>query len=101
MKLGDRCFYYRDLPPNQHSVGPKITWRGPATVVMIEPEHKIYWISHGASLIRASFENVKPIPAGEPDDAVPRLDKAKRGLDEVRSRGTTRFLDLTKTNNGP
>lgn len=68
---------------------------------MIEPEHKIYWISHGASLIRASFEHVKPIPAGEPGDAVPRLDKAKRGLYEVRSRGTTRFLHLTKTNKRP
>ena len=65
---------------------------------MIEPEHKIYWISHGASLIRASFEHVKPLPNSEPEDDIPRLEKAKRGLEEVRSRGTTRFLDLTKTN---
>ena len=98
LKLGNKCYYYRDLPPNQHSVGPKIVWRGPATIVMIEPELKIYWISHGASLIRASFEHVKPLPTIEPEDDIPRLEKARRGLDEVRSRGTTRFLDLTKSN---
>ena len=98
LKLGDKCYYFRDLPPNQHSVGPKIVWRGPATIVMIEPELKVYWISHGASLIRASFEHVKPLPTSEPEDDAPRLDKAKRGLEEVRSRGTTRFLDLTKSN---
>ena len=65
---------------------------------MVEPEHKIYWMSHGASLTRASFEHVKPVPGPESaNDHVPRLDKAKRGLEEVRIRGTIRFLDLTKT----
>ena len=99
LQLGDKCFYYRDLPTSQGAIGPKITWRGPATIVMVEPEHKIYWVSHGASLIRASFEHVKPVPNSlQAEDDLPRLDRAKDGLAQIRNRGTTRFLDLTKTN---
>ena len=55
LRIGQRCFYYRDLPQGQSALGPKITWRGPATVVMVEEENKLYWLAHGTSLIRAAY----------------------------------------------
>ena len=99
LKLGDRCHYYRDLPQDKSTIGPKVLWRGPATVVMVEPENKVYWLSHGAILIRASFEHVRPVPGTtNADDTTLPIDKAKAGLNAIRNRGTTRYLDLTKTN---
>ena len=100
LKLGERCHYYRDLPHDKSALGPKVVWRGPAVVVMIEPENKVYWLSHGAVLIRASFEHVRPVPGSTPtdDDATLPIDKAKSGLDAIRNRGTTRYLDLVKSN---
>ena len=32
-QLGDLCYYYRDGPGG---IGPKLRWRGPARVVMVE-----------------------------------------------------------------
>ena len=99
LKLGGRCHYYRDLPQDKTTIGPKVLWQGPATLVMIENENKVYWLSHGAVLIRASFEHVRPVPGSHnTDDTTLPIDKAKHGLHAIRNRGTTRYLDLTKTN---
>ena len=68
LRIGQRCFYYRDLPQGQSALGPKITWRGPATVVMVEKENKLYWLAHGTSLIRAAYEHTRPLMDAAPLD---------------------------------
>lgn len=50
-----------DLPTAQAAYGPKITWRGPAIMVMIKSENRIYWLVHGTNLIRTSYEHIRPI----------------------------------------
>ena len=60
-QTGDLCYYWRDAVNNQRP-GPKICWKGPATIVMIEQEpHEVLWIAHGTTLLRASPEHVKPV----------------------------------------
>ena len=101
-QLGDLCYYYRDGPGG---IGPKLRWRGPARVVMVEqleagPYSTIYWIVHGTNLLRAAPEHLRPVPASEApkvkeDDPFFR---AQQALQSLRSRGTTQYTDLTKSN---
>ena len=100
LRIGQRCFYYRDLPQAQSALGPKITWRGPATVVMVEEENKLYWLAHGTSLIRAAYEHTRPLMDAAPLDEEHRtnLHAAKDALQAVRGRGVTQYLDLPKSN---
>ena len=81
------------------TLGPRVLWRGPAIVVMIEPENRVRWLSHGGVLIRASFEHVRPVPGSTPneEDCTLPSHKAKSGLDAIRNRGTTRCFDLVKS----
>ncbi len=57
-----QVFSWRDAPGG---VGPKIRWKGPAVIVMVEdgragPLTNIYWIAHGTTLLRASGEHLRP-----------------------------------------
>ena len=50
---GQRVLYWRDAP----GAGPKLRWKGPATVVMTEdgrigPPTITYWVTHGTTLLR-------------------------------------------------
>lgn len=100
--IGDLCYYYRDGPGG---IGPKLKWKGPARVVMVEqldggPHSTIYWILHGTSLLRTAPEHLRPVPRDEKnkthdDDPFYR---AQQALQDIRSRGTTQYTDLTKTN---
>ena len=60
----------------------------------------IYWIAHGASLLRAAPEHVKPAVYKDTTatDTMDRLDRAKLALFGVRNRGVTHYTDLIKTN---
>ena len=58
---GQQVFYWRDAPGG---AGPKIRWKGPATIAMVEPGRaglasNIYWLAHGTTLIRASAEHLR------------------------------------------
>ena len=93
--VGQRVFYYRE----GSGVGPRIRWKGPATVTMIEPNKQgkvsVVWIVHGAQLIRAAPEHLRHDHLGQELPVSP-----KEAWDSVRGRGTTTFLDLSKTNRG-
>ena len=79
----------------------KVRWHGPARVVMVETDEegrpRLYWLAFKTQLIRAAPHHVRPnfenISAG-----VDGLDAARRDVDGLRSRGVTRFLDLSRVN---
>ena len=60
LHVGQRCYYWREAA----GVGPRIRWKGPATVVLIESDAQqrpnVYWLIHGSALIRAAPEHVRP-----------------------------------------
>ena len=99
--LGQRCHYYRDLPTGQAALGPKIVWRGPAVVAMVDAEQKMYWLVHGTVLIRASFEHTRPIIENNQTDVKDSsgpMDRARQALQQIRGRGVTQYLDLSRSN---
>ena len=97
---GQQVFYWRDAPGG---AGPKIKWKGPAVIVMVEdgragPLTNIYWIAHGTTLLRASGEHLRPhFEQAEQAEATP-LSRAQQALDNIRGRSTTLYIDLNKTN---
>ena len=100
--LGDLCYYYRDGPGG---IGPKLRWRGPARVIMVEqieagPHSTIYWIVHGTNLLRAAPEHLRPVPreVEEKRTTEDPFFKAQQALQGVKGRGTTLYTDLTKSN---
>ena len=95
---GQQVYYWRDAPGG---AGPKIRWKGPATVIMTEPGRtgpatNTYWITHGSTLLRVSGEHLRP-DLGHQDDADPML-RASQALDAIRGVSTTLYLDLIKSN---
>ena len=102
LQTGDLCFYWRDVV-NSQKPGPKISWKGPATVVMVEHEpHEVLWLVHGTTMLRASPEHVKPIL---PTDTTTTtlaieqpLQRAQLSLQQIRNRGVTQYVDLSKSN---
>ena len=100
---GDLCYYWRDAPQQGHA-GPKILWRGPATIVMMEHQpHEVLWLAHGTSLIRAAPEHVKPLldsssPTATAAQVQQPLQRAQQALHLIRGRGVTQYTDLTRTN---
>ena len=78
--------------------------RGPATVVMKEQQpHEVLWLAHGKSLIRASPEHVNPLldhaSTTEPAAQVQQpLQRAQQAVEQIRGRGVTQYVDLTRTN---
>ena len=103
LHTGDLCYYWRDAPHQGHA-GPKILWRGPATIVMMEHQpHEVLWLAHGTSLIRAAPEHVRPLlennntTSPSPQIQQP-LQRAQEALHGIRGRGVTQYVDLTKTN---
>ena len=102
LQPGDLCYYWRDTPAGSPM---KLKWRGPATVIMREPgphgpHTDIYWIGHGTVLLRAAPEHIKPATPIQDVTEQPRdpLDTAKQALANIRQRGVTQFVDLSKSN---
>ncbi|CAE7831349.1 unnamed protein product, partial [Symbiodinium microadriaticum] len=98
MVVGQKCFYWREAA----GTGPRIRWKGPATVVLVEsqrgPEHPptVYWLVHGSALIRAAPEHVRPDL--ESDTLAADTAALHTMVRHVQNRGTTVYLDLFKTN---
>ena len=91
-------FYWRDAPGG---AGPKLKWRGPAVVVMVEPgktgpTNNTYWLAHGTTLLRVSGEHLRP-HLDHRNDTDP-MERAKQALAGIRGRSTTLYIDLDKTN---
>ena len=95
LHVGQRCYYYRECA----GVGPRVRWKGPATVVLVEADSSqrpnIYWLVHGSALLRAAPEHVRPdleatTLAG---DAVSLHDLVRN----VQNCGTTTYTDLVRT----
>ena len=102
LQTGDLCFYWRDAV-NSQKPGPKISWKGPATVVMIEREpHEVLWLVHGTTMLRASPEHVKPVLTPDPSTTTVTIDqplqRAQLSLQGIRNRGVTQYVDLGKSN---
>ena len=100
---GQEVYYWRDAPGG---AGPKIRWKGPATIAMVEqgragPTTNTYWLVHGTVLIRASAEHLRPHLTQQPttpEDSTTAIQRAKQALDNVRNRSTTLYYDLNKSN---
>ena len=96
--VGQTCHFWRDA---RAADLVKVRWHGPARVVMVETDDegrpRLYWLAFKTQLIRAAPHHVRPnfedISAG-----VDGLDAARRDVDGLRSRGVTRFLDLSRVN---
>ena len=102
LQTGDLCFYWRDVV-NSQKPGPKISWKGPATVVMVEKEpHEVLWLVHGTTMLRASPEHVKPVLTPDPSTTTITIDqplqRAQLSLQGIRNRGVTQYVDLGKSN---
>ena len=95
LHVGQRCYYWREAA----GVGPRIRWKGPATVVLIESDAQqrpnVYWLIHGSALIRAAPEHVRPdFEHATLAAAPPSLHQL---VQDVQNRGTTTFSDLVRT----
>ena len=96
LHVGQRCYYWREAA----GPGPRVRWKGPATVVLVEQGHRalptVYWLVHGTALIRAAPEHVRP------DIESTTLAGSGRDLltlvRDVQNRGTTTYTDLVRTN---
>ncbi|CAJ1416750.1 unnamed protein product [Effrenium voratum] len=94
LSIGNKVFYWRDAA----GTGPKVKWKG-AAVVMVETDGntgkpRCYWLVHGSNLLRAAPEHVRRTLE---DMANTESDPHKILLD-LRNRGTTTYVDLTKSN---
>ena len=91
--VGQRVYYYREGT----GVGPRIRWRGPAVVTMVEQDSRgrqsVVWLVHGAQLIRAAAEHLRRDFSDSEPVASPT-----QALETLRGRGTTSFIDLPRTN---
>ena len=97
-EVGQQVFYWRDAPGG---AGPKLRWRGPAVIVMVEPgktgpTNNTYWLTHGTTLLRVSGEHLRPHL--DHQDTQDPMSRAKQALDAVRGRSTTLYIDLDKSN---
>ena len=102
LQTGDLCYYWRDIV-NSQKPGPKISWKGPATVVMVEREpHEVLWLVHGTTMLRASPEHVKPVLSPETSTSTITIDqplqRAQLSLQQIRNRGVTQYVDLSRSN---
>ena len=95
LHVGQRCYYYRESA----GVGPRVRWKGPATVVLVEADSSqrpnIYWLVHGSALLRAAPEHVRP----DLEASTLAGDSASLHdlVQNVQNRGTTTYTDLIRT----
>ena len=87
---------------NRQKPGPKISWKGPAAVVMVEHEpHEVLWLVHGTTMLRAAPEHVKPVISPDPSTSTitieEPLQRAQLSLQQIRNRGVTQYVDLSKS----
>ena len=96
---GQKCFFWRDARAPDLI---KIRWKGPATVLMKEEDEdgrvKVYWLGYKTQLLRAAPHHVRPEIGQTMDSLRGTLDDAKTVIHQLKSRGVTRYSDLTVLN---
>ena len=98
LEPGQTCFYWRVA---RHGDLVKIRWLGLAKVILREDDESgkpsLYWISHGTQLLRCAPHHVRA-DFRSADTVVGGLVEARRSVAALKSRGVTRFLDLSRVN---
>ena len=96
-KLGEKIWFWRDAKQGDLV---KIRWLGPARVVLRE-EHEgrvqVYWIAFKSQLIRCAPHHVRGDVLGR-EHAADDLQNALRTVQQLKSRGVTRYFDLERVN---
>ena len=99
LSAGQTCFYWRDA---RAADLVKIRWKGPATVLMREDDDdgrpRVYWIGHKTQLLRCAPHHVRPEIGRSTSTLIGDLQVAKDMLQALKSRGVTRYSDLTIKN---
>ena len=96
---GQTCFFWRD---SRSADLVKIRWKGPATVLMREDNEDgrphMYWIGCKSQLLRAAPHHVRHEIGKSTDSLTGNLQDAKDVIKSLKSRGVTRFVDLSIQN---
>ena len=99
LTVGQTCFFWRDA---RESDLVKIRWKGPAKVLMVETDGdgkpSCYWVYYKTQLIRCAPHHCRPDFHTLATNAVDNLQEAKAVIQQIKSRGVTRYLDLSKVN---
>ena len=99
LQTGQLCFFWRDA---RAADLVKIRWHGPAKVMIREdgPDGKpsVYWLAFKTQLIRCAPHHVRPDFTNSSQTLLGNLQEAKRHLQQLKSRGVTRYLDLNVAN---
>ena len=99
LQTGQLCFYWRDA---RAADLVKIRRHGPAKVMIREdgPDGKpsVYWLAFKTQLIRCAPNHVRPDFTNSSQTLLGNLQEAKRHLQQLKSRGVTRYLDLNVAN---
>ena len=98
LQPGQDCYYWRDA---RQADLVKSRWLGPAKVILREDDDGgkplVYWISHGTQLLRCAPHHVRP-DFRTSETTVGGLAEARQVVANLKSRGVTRFLDLSRAN---
>ena len=96
---GQKCFFWRD---SRNADLVKIRWKGPATILMREEDDdgraKVYWLAYKSQLLRAAPHHVRPEIGKSSEPLADNFQTAKDVVQQLRSRGVTRYLDLNVLN---
>ena len=99
LQVGQLCFFWRDA---RAADLVKIRWHGPAKVMVREDgadgKPSVYWLAFKTQLIRCAPHHVRPDFTNSSQTLLGNLQEAKRHLQELKSRGVTRYLDLNVVN---
>ncbi len=56
---------------------------------------RVYWVTHGTSLVRCSGEQIRPLVEEIGQNLEKNLDGARQALQNIRRRGVVQYTDLT------
>ena len=95
---GQQCYFWRDA---RQADLVKIRWLGPARIILREDDEQgrpqMYWVSYKTQLLRCAPHHVRADPSST-TTRLENLQEAKKEVQNLRSRGVTRFLDLPRLN---
>ena len=99
LQVGQLCFFWRDAKAADLV---KIRWHGPAKVMVREDgadgKPSVYWLAFKTQLIRCAPHHVRPDFTNSSQTLLGNLQEAKQHLQQLKSRGVTRYLDLNVVN---
>lgn len=97
VQIGQQVWFWRK---QGSGILQKAKWRGPARVVAKEVKEEgkvlVIWLTHGASLVRCSPHQVRPMAEHQGCVQPADPDAALKDLQELRARSTTQFRDVTE-----